>query len=775
MNQITPKPFKFVQALNPHASRIYTKEANWELLKDEILKLHRGGHSRPYIKKKIYNDYGVDYSDNQIKYRLEQWKDEIGPRQKPNEQKIPSTRSIPQQMVSTFVIRQSSEMAKPTLNIQTNGDTLIESREEANKQISPGVPEPASCSQNLETGKQASFEEASGPQYPFLNSPQVEVAPHEFHSYENISWSPPTGTSQYNEKSGQDQNNACNEADEALYSQTLESLESLCIKSNGRFEECLNFEGPTFSPSQLQTDSQLPRVELALSLVIEDVKNPDTIQVITLQAPNVLIFLRSRRSNSEDHTDDIQQAPTVIGVMYDLSLIDEKKQFWTSVAQARIFILRPEPIECLSLISQLLISWATYFQEDYGALIELCRLIVMAADYIHSSTISQKAIELLSIGVRRCMLGPEVFPPNTPFALPESMDPQAHDVQFRLLLNVFQHFKKVLDPKSSGILLIGSKLINLCLNALRKNRSLVGHQNLAIETVGWCWNQLYYRLTSDVDIWKDIGASQFIWVCLRATELLKMRLPFERFLDLMVELYDKSSVGSVDIFGLSEGARALGELLGASGDYRRAIYYTHRFIQISMAIDEAPQLAESDQVSGGFLMPSLQLVLIRPRVLDQYKSMKLLGELIMKRGAVRYAALIFRLTYRDMMRFKALKQIKENAQEVWSLYQRCLEASKNSGIDASNNPNYRFIESIDNRSRRTRNLRDTRLVYETTHDSKTDVMHPKPLRLNSQATSLADFFDPGFQRFLADVCSHEDPISYFTTFRDTPSPNITLQ
>ncbi|KAF3912348.1 hypothetical protein AA313_de0206518 [Arthrobotrys entomopaga] len=321
---------------------------------------------------------------------------------------------------------------------------------------------------------------------------------------------------------------------------------------------------------------------------------------------------------------------------------------------------------------------------------------------------------------------------------------------------------------------VASQVIQVCLKSLERDPDLLKYRKIAIEAIKWGWKELRHRVSRGTDIWKDIGVSKFIRTTLQISDessALKVKIPFDQLLTSMVQLYDASTMEHTRDLGMLDGARVLGELLGRYGDYGRAISYTKRFIEI------------------------LRSSYPHHFVFYGFRSMKLLGTLIMSRGAVGYAAPIFQLTYNDMMRYKDFQHARKNAQEVWDLYQQCLEASKSDRVTLrararalelvcettdnstnSNDPLCRFTDIDD----------DAGIAEERIHDEM-DLEHSQSLRLNSSINSPVDYFDPEFQKFVADFWGHEDlsrkpaanpededPISCFTTPCDTPSPTINL-
>ncbi|KAK6542446.1 hypothetical protein TWF694_006399 [Orbilia ellipsospora] len=56
-----------------------------------------------------------------------------------------------------------------------------------------------------------------------------------------------------------------------------------------------------------------------------------------------------------------------------------------------------------------------------------------------------------------------------------------------------------------------------------------------------------------------------------------------------------------------------------------------------------------------------------------------------------------------------------------------------------------------------------------------DTVEVVQLRSNIPESTAVDMADGKLQTFMADMCSLADPVAYFTTLRDTPSPNLTLR
>ncbi|EPS39868.1 hypothetical protein H072_6246 [Dactylellina haptotyla CBS 200.50] len=108
--------------------------------------------------------------------------------------------------------------------------------------------------------------------------------------------------------------------------------------------------------------------------------------------------------------------------------------------------------------------------------------------------------------------------------------------------------------------------------------------------------------------------------------------------------------------------------------------------------------------------------------------------------------------HKDCTKQDATRKMREIAQTSWDLYQKCLQVGGSKWRTDGGN-----LSKLSSREPESFEMEDAPISSHKIKDS-------------------INFEDPGFQLFMADICSREDPIGYFTTLRDqnSASPNITI-
>ncbi|EPS40110.1 hypothetical protein H072_6060 [Dactylellina haptotyla CBS 200.50] len=329
--------------------------------------------------------------------------------------------------------------------------------------------------------------------------------------------------------------------------------------------------------------------------------------------------------------------------------------------------------------------------------------------------------------------------------------------------------------------------INICVN----NRDKTGLLLLRIQSRGI--NRIVTCIESQEPGWAK-------WVPNALISILGVA-GFEHFIQTLgnglARAYEMQSAG----FRMGESyaiVMALSRLFRRSEDYRQAILWAQRGIEMLNAHAQSSLMIH-------YLMTEA-------------------AQCMLSRGEVIYATVAFRLTYQSMKRFKSRCLIERwpswKIKEVWKQYQNCLKSCKGvvhtrdfgkrrigqllqeammdeylSDSDADSpkarvehnlrgtthkqSPDDPVISFSPDRNVRQRQsgrvveIDDDIELDDAPPDTSTEILHPQPTALF--IPEPVNIGDEGFQEFMSDICNFADPIGWFTTLRDTPSPNITLR
>ncbi|EPS39726.1 hypothetical protein H072_6472 [Dactylellina haptotyla CBS 200.50] len=752
-------PVKFVKVDNPNNTREYTKKQDWELLREFILELHEAGYNNPSIRKKLQRVHGVTVSARQLKHRLDTWKKEMpqrklrSPSTKPSSPSVPETGAmctsskpkVPKSMVSVWDTQSSDTSTSSGSSMEmTIDDSVTSVSSEDFEVMSPtvkmedlGTPEIEMIireSDELERSAHCTFSKLGGPLV-LVSKAQEPGSPND-------------------------------DIDEALYQKVVESLQDFTLDDGTVDEEDI-------TATLVRT---VRRVEYTLSMILEMMRSPESIRIRQLtDSPTTVVFERDQpcecRKCGTDSEAGKEPRYVEIGRLSDIRVESDGAALDTLWFGSRASYANYDIVSFLESILAVIVSDALFFPRNHQVRVSILYDLAFRARQRGMETIFEHVTKILVIfstligdpqqgGVQHLYIVETTFYDAKGY-------PQlyAEFQEGRRLLQ--RYYPYVNDNKSKGLDLpfragiavyYALDIVEEVIDTPSK-RNCACCQKKAMDALNMAWDVLNNGLIREPRYWTHYAVLTAIGDFVIACRSLKYNFLTERSFDGLIRSFNSVATGNLAQEGnILDGVRLIGALMRLVGSYRSAIIYTQQCIEL---------LKQTSSRLDPFHLKKMHFSTI------------LIGEVMIERGAIRYAEPTLRWLNVEIKRFQGRLCFelisKDQLEKSWNLYQHCVTYN-NSNDSAMTVPQYesnRIFELEDTSDSDIEAMNTDERNEEESTAMSTELVHPQPRRYREPTP--VDFSDPGFQMFMADVISHADPVGYYTTFRDTPSPNLTIR